>query len=102
VQVTHCQSTHISDVVWYRWLILGTFLSPAHRFSHCTDLCIHYNGYGWPLSVPDVVPGSDHIMDANYTSHTATETERECWRVCTSFCVYMCEREREKSVRASL
>ena len=81
---------HISDVVWYRWLILGTFLSPAHRFSHCTDLCMHYNRHGWPPSGPDVVPGADHIMNANYTSHTATVRDQERVLACVYSFVCLC------------
>ena len=77
VQVTHCQTTRISDVVWYCWFILETLLSPAHRFSYCTDSCMHYNGRRWPPSGPDGVPGSDHIINAIYTSHTATERDRK-------------------------
>ena len=45
VLVTQCLSTHISDVVGYVQLILGRFFSTAHRFSHCTILCMHYNGH---------------------------------------------------------
>ena len=36
---------HISDVVGYLQLILGRFFSRAHRFSHCTVMCMHYNGH---------------------------------------------------------
>jgi len=75
VQVTHCQTTHI--VVWYHWFIFGTLLSPAHRFSYYTDPCMQYNGHGWPPSGSDGVPGSDHIINAIYTSHTGTERDRK-------------------------
>jgi len=46
VQATQFQSTHSSDVWWYRSQILGTSLAHAPRFSRCTVPSGHYNDRG--------------------------------------------------------